>query len=281
MNNLLRLAYSYRSRARQLRTLATIDSSSRTAELLLTIADSYDEKAAAAEAIEQTYHGLLKSEFDTPQTAIKDSNNPIWDRYTGLFGKRHICVLFHSVDEKYEALNPFIKEAFDLGHKAIHIVDPNLRNDHRSRLGHAGIDIAKAEKSEQFELCDWTDSYLRDGSFNKDRMLALVRNFVETSRQQGYEKIHSIGNMEWALQEHTAMDDLMEYEAKLNQFWPEDGDAVFCVYDVVKFDGATIVNAIRTHPMVMIDGAIRENPHYVPPDKFLQELHSRTPRRIP
>jgi hypothetical protein len=59
MNNLLRLAYSYRSRASQLRKIATVDSSSQTAELLLTVADNYDEKAAAAEAIERNHHGSL------------------------------------------------------------------------------------------------------------------------------------------------------------------------------------------------------------------------------
>jgi RNA polymerase sigma-70 factor (ECF subfamily) len=73
MNNLLRLAYSYRSRARQLRSFAAMESSSRTAELLLTIADGYEEKAAAAEAIEQTHHAFQSDEPDIPQTAMTDS----------------------------------------------------------------------------------------------------------------------------------------------------------------------------------------------------------------
>jgi hypothetical protein len=34
--------------------------------LILTIADSYDEKAAATKAIEQTHHRFLNDEFDTP-----------------------------------------------------------------------------------------------------------------------------------------------------------------------------------------------------------------------
>jgi dienelactone hydrolase len=248
-----------------LRALAAIDSSSRTAELLLTIADSYVEKAAAAEAIEQTHHGFLNDEFDTRETETKDSGTPIWGGGTALCGKHHIGVLFHSADEKYEALLPFIKEAFDLGHEAIHVVDPNLRNDHRRRLTHAGIDIARSEQSGQFELHDWTGLYLCDGRFDKDRVLASVRSLVETSRQQGYGKIHAIGNMGWALQAHTSMDDLMEYEARVNQIWPDDGGAAFCAYDLAKFNGATIVNVIRTHPLIMIDGAIHENPHYVPP----------------
>jgi len=99
MNNLLRLAYSYRSRARQLRALAAKDSSPRNAEILLTVADNYDEKAAAAEAIEQTHHSFLKNEVDTPQTAIELSASPIWGGDTDRVGKRHIAVLCRSVDE--------------------------------------------------------------------------------------------------------------------------------------------------------------------------------------
>jgi hypothetical protein len=60
------------------------------------------------------------------------------------------------------------------------------------------------------------------------------------------------------------MGDLIEYEASVNQIWPDDGDAAFCVYDLTKFDAVTIVGIIRTHPLVKIDGAIHENPHYVP-----------------
>ena len=69
----------------------------------------------------------------------------------------------------------------------------------------------------------------------------------------------------------------MEYEARINQVWTDYCGAAFCAYDLAKFDSTTIVNVIRTHPLIMIDGAIHENPHYVPPDKFLRELR-QTPR---
>jgi hypothetical protein len=58
MNNLERLARNYRSRAQQLLSLAELDKSPRTARLLLEIADSYDKRAATADAIERTYGGL-------------------------------------------------------------------------------------------------------------------------------------------------------------------------------------------------------------------------------
>jgi hypothetical protein len=145
----------------------------------------------------------------------------------------------------------------------IHVVDPRLSGDHRDRLTDIGIDVTAAEASGQFKLRNWTDSYLRDGRFDKNRMLASVQKLVDGSRQLGYDKLHLTGNMGWALKAHTSRDDLIEYEASVNEIWPDDGDAAFCVYDLTKFDAVTIVGIIRTHPLVMIGGVIRENPHYL------------------
>ena len=36
------------------------------------------------------------------------------------------------------------------------------------------------------------------------------------------------------------------------------------------------MDILRTHPMVIIGGVLRENPFYVPPDEFLKEFRART-----
>ena len=75
-----------------------------------------------------------------------ESSRPI--RFAGsvLGAKRHICAFFHSPDEEYRVLLPFIKDGFARGEKAFHIVDPKLREAHRRRLESADIDVAAAEK---------------------------------------------------------------------------------------------------------------------------------------
>ena len=35
------------------------------------------------------------------------------------------------------------------------------------------------------------------------------------------------------------------------------------------------MDILRTHPMVIIGGVLLENPFFVPPEEFLQELHER------
>jgi len=38
---------------------------------------------------------------------------------------RHVCAFFNNADEEYRVLLPFIKDGFQSGHKAIHVVNPD------------------------------------------------------------------------------------------------------------------------------------------------------------
>ena len=207
--------------------------------------------------------------------ASTECDEPI--RFAGsvLGAQRHICAFFHSSDEEYRVILPFIKDGFECGHKALHVVDPELRHNHLQRLGSAGIDVAAAEQRGQFELRNWEDAYLRDGRFDQDRMLALLQQVLETGRQQGFALTRMVAHMEWALEERPRVDDLVEYETRVNYMWPRYRDAVICVYDLAKFGGHIVMDILRTHPMVLIGGIIQENPFFQPPDEFLGELRER------
>ena len=38
------------------------------------------------------------------------------------------------------------------------------------------------------------------------------------------------------------------------------------------------MDILRTHPMVIVGGVLQQNPFFVPPDRFLEELRNRAPR---
>ena len=207
--------------------------------------------------------------------ASTEVEQPIQFAGSALGAQRHICAFFHSSEEEYRVILPFIKDGFECGHKALHVVDPELRHNHLQRLGSAGIDVEAAEQQGQFELRNWEDAYLRDGRFDQDRMLALLQEVVETGRQQGFALTRMVAHMEWALEERPRVDDLVEYETRVNYMWPRYRDAVICVYDLAKFGGHIVMDILRTHPMVLIGGMIQENPFFQPPDEFLGELRER------
>lgn len=193
--------------------------------------------------------------------------------------QRHACAFFHSADEEYRALLPFIKEGFDCGHRSLHIVDPDLRDAHRQRLTAAGIDLADAEHGGRFELRCWAEAYLRGGRFEQDRMLAFLQEALDAGRKQGFTMTRLVAHMEWAVGESPGVEDLVEYETRINHMWPQHEDAVICVYDLARFRADIVMDIMRTHPVVLIGGIFHENPFFVPPDEFLQELRERRARR--
>jgi hypothetical protein len=156
--------------------------------------------------------------------ALNESEQVI--RFAGsvLGAQRHVCAFFHSPDEEYRVLLPFIKEGFERGEKAFHIVDPKLRDQHVQRLESAGIDVAVAVQSGQLELRNWAEAYLREGHFDQDRMLALIQEVLEAGARQGFALTRLVAHMEWALEDRPGVDDLVEYETKLNYILPRYKD---------------------------------------------------------
>jgi hypothetical protein len=88
---------------------------------------------------------------------------------------RHVCALVDGPDEAYGVLLPFIAEGFEQGERALHIVDPLLRDEHLERLTAIGIDVPARTASHQLEVQTWADAYLRGGRFDRTAQLAYVR----------------------------------------------------------------------------------------------------------
>ncbi|HXA40336.1 MAG TPA: MEDS domain-containing protein [Phenylobacterium sp.] len=194
----------------------------------------------------------------------------------GVLGQhRHICAFFNSADEEHRVLRSFIKEGFERGDKACHLVDPDLREDHLRRLADAGIDVAQAMDTGQLELRRWQDTYLRDDRFDQDAMLALIEEVLQSGAASGYPLTRLVAHMEWALRDNPGVGDLVEYETRLNYLLPKYADPVICAYDLSKFSASVVMDVMRTHPVVIVGEVLHENPYFVPPDQLLLELRER------
>jgi hypothetical protein len=207
-----------------------------------------------------------------------ESSRPIRLGGSVLGPQFHICAFFHSHEEEYRVLLPFIQEGFARGEKAVHTVDPERRDDHLRRLASAGIDVTAIRQRGQFELRTWTDTHLCNGRFDQEKTLALFQEVVRDAKQQGFPLIRFVTHMEWALENRPGVDDLLEYEARANYIWlRQDGpvNPVICTYDLTKFGGDLVVDVMRTHPMIIIGGILQRNSFFVPPDEFLKELRER------
>ncbi len=212
---------------------------------------------------------------------MKTTVKPIPFAGSELGEMRHVCAFFNSDNEKYRVLLPFIKDGFKCGDKAVHVVNPDQRADHLQRLAAAGIDAAATRHSGQFELRTNMETYLRDGRFDQDRMLEAFEQMASGNANGGFPLSRIICHMDWAADGQSHIDDLVEFESRVNDVWRHHDDAVICVYDLAKFGGKTVMDIMRTHPMVIIGGFLQQNPFFSPPEEFLRELRERRAGRLP
>jgi hypothetical protein len=75
------------------------------------------------------------------------------------------------------------------------------------------------------------------------------------------------------------VEDLIEFETHVNHVVPKYDDVVICAYDLSKFGANVVMDALRTHPVVIIGGLLQENPFFVPPDQFLLEIREQRSSR--
>jgi hypothetical protein len=85
--------------------------------------------------------------------------------------------------------------------------------------------------------------------------------------------------MDWAAEHRTHVDELIEFESRINDLWSRHDDAVICTYHLSRFSGDTVIDIMRTHPVVIVGGILQQNPFYVPPEQFLREVRDRRPPR--
>jgi DNA-binding NarL/FixJ family response regulator len=181
---------------------------------------------------------------------------------------RHIAALLHAPEEEYRVLAPFVAEGLSRGENTIHIIDPPDRDSHLESMARAGVDLARAEAEGKARMVSWKETYLREDRFDQAAMLDLIQQMLRDSAAQGFPLARLVAHMEWALSDRPGVDDLIEYESKVNEVLPNFDDVVICAYDPSKFGSDTMTEVIRTHPALLIGDTLRDNPLYVPPERW-------------
>jgi hypothetical protein len=187
----------------------------------------------------------------------------------------HVCAFFNNADEQHRVLHFFVRDGFDQGDKSFHLVDPELQEEHLRWLADAGIDVEEAMDSGQLEVHPWQDGPLRGDRFDQDTWLVSFEQVLQAGSAAGYSQTRFLAQMEWALVDLPGVDDLIEFETRVNFVIPKYDDTVICAYDLSKFGASTVMYALRTHPAVIIGGLVQENPFYTDPGEFLAEMRGR------
>jgi hypothetical protein len=217
---------------------------------------------------------------------VKSAAEKLW-RLSGMFGHNfrvhgrgavhqgdHVCVLYATEEERFRIAAEYTAEGLGRGERCVYISQsPNTVPGFHQHLRQAGIIADEwVERSALLHLTH-VDTYLVDSAFDVDRMLRVLDEAVDAALRDGFVGLRLCGDMCWLLEEAAGSEQVVEYEALLNQFFPHVRASALCQYDVARLKADVIDHGLATHPTVMIEGRVKPNPFY----KRFQEAVTRAP----
>lgn len=189
----------------------------------------------------------------------------------------HLCWIYETEAEHRAILTPFMRQGLERNEKVLYIADTRTTETILDYLREDGLNLAPYLERRQLEVVTYEEIYLRDGVFDPDVMIALLRAETEKTLAEGYTALRVTGEMTWISstlvasgQSPASIRRLVEYEAKLNRFFSHSRCLAICQYDRQRFAPEFLLHVVRAHPIVVVGQEFYENVYYVSPDELLK-----------
>jgi len=106
-------------------------------------------------------------------------------------------------------------------------------------------------------------------------ILANITAEFKAGVQAGAPAIRFLGTLVFGIEPWPGSDnDVLELEAKVTAAVQRFPSVVLCMYDVRTLPGRVLLKGgFQTHPLVLSSEGLRENPYYIPEERFLDALH--------
>lgn len=179
----------------------------------------------------------------------------------------HVCTLFSSPEEQLQAATEYIRGGLKRRERCLWVSCERPVADFRAALNEAGINVKAEEARGALLILCKEEGHLKGGSFDPDRMIAMLHQAVKDALDAGFTGLCAGGDMSWLLEEAPGSERLVEYEARLNHFYKTNHALGLCMYNVRTMPAALLDHCMATHPTVrMEDSILLENPFYELPE---------------
>jgi MEDS: MEthanogen/methylotroph, DcmR Sensory domain len=187
----------------------------------------------------------------------------------------HVCAFYRGEADRDRLLAAYLGAGLTAGDKCICVVDSPYTAKRLSALGPAAPAGNGARRSGNGQLDVYLPetTYLAGGGFTTSDMLTFWTENMAKAEVEGYTFYRLAGEMTWALRDAPGVEHLIDYESELNRVTASNPVIVLCLYDLDLFSGEVVVNVVKTHPQVLIQGILIENPYYLDPDEYLGSAH--------
>ena len=179
----------------------------------------------------------------------------------------HMCLIYDDDNERRKLIAKYLDAGLREGEKLSYFADTMPAAEVRDWLAEMGVEIPQGC---QLTVASAEKTYCPNGEFVPDEMMDGLRALYQGSLDEGFAGARVSGEMSWALRGIPGSERLIEYENLLNVVFETHPIIGLCQYDARRFNGATIFDVLKVHPMMIVHGQVVKNPYYVRPEEFLK-----------
>jgi len=181
----------------------------------------------------------------------------------------HICQIFSDDEERDVATLNFLRMGL-LQREKTACFSEKLNEDRLADfVGQQGLGLSELKARGTYQQAASKGVYFQGGIFDPERMLSLLTTFHAGSLAEGYPAARVIGEMDPAVRSMPGGNRLMEYEVRVSVLLRQHPVTAMCQYDAREFDGATILDVLRVHPLMVVRNMVVQNPFFLPPEQVL------------
>ena len=178
----------------------------------------------------------------------------------------HICALYDTAEEQLTVAAEYVAEGLRAGCRALYVASSRAALARfRRALMDQHIEVVPMESRGALVLGIHDDFHLSDGRFDTERMLGLLNKAVEDALDDGFTGLRACGDMSWLLSDPPGAEQIIEYEALLNEFFHGVAAAGMCQYHRGRLATDLLDHALATHSSVVVAGRHKANPFYEDP----------------
>ncbi|MGD9961326.1 MEDS domain-containing protein [Nocardioides sp.] len=192
----------------------------------------------------------------------------------------HFCALYSGPAERDRLLFPFLEEGLRHGDKCLCLLDdvePGLVRDRAMGPPRPGY----SRRLGQLDAVRASDAYLRSGEFCIESMIQFLSESVDAALAADFDVLRAAGEISWVMPWFPGCHDLFRFESALNPLVEQVPAIFMCLYDLKQLGADMLVEVLHTHPKVLLDRALIDNPHYVDPVESLPAARVAAPTRYP
>ena len=183
----------------------------------------------------------------------------------------HICQIYSDDKERDQSLNQYILSGLESGEHTACFSDSLDQEKFSEYLESHGISMVESKNSGALTLSATRDIYFENDTFDPNRMLDLLKDFDGNAKKAGCSACRVIGEMTPEIKNIEGGNRLLEYESKVSLLLESHPVTAVCQYDARNFDGATIMDVLKVHPLMIVRGSVVRNPMFIPPQIFLNQ----------